>query len=83
MCSSKPPRPDPLIGQAARQQADIAQQQLEVARRQLEWEKDRAKAQDPLIQKIIESQGGHIWVDSAEGAGTTFRFTWPKRPQEG
>jgi PAS domain S-box-containing protein len=36
-----------------------------------------------LIQKIIESQGGHIWVDSAEGAGTTFRFTWPKRPQEG
>lgn len=56
MCSSKPPRPDPLIGQAARQQADIAQQQLDVARQQLEWEKDRAKAQDPLIQKIIDQQ---------------------------
>lgn len=56
MCSSKPPRPDPLIGQAARQQADIAQQQLDVAKQQLEWEKDRAKVQDPLIQKIIDQQ---------------------------
>ena len=34
MCSSKPPRPDPFIGQAARQQADIAQQQLDAARQQ-------------------------------------------------
>src|SRR5688500_4701094 len=56
MFSAKPPRPDPLIGQAARQQADIAQQQLDVARQQLEWEKDRSKAQDPLMQKIINQQ---------------------------
>lgn len=56
MCSSKPPRPDPLIGQAAKQQADIAQQQLDVAKQQLEWEKDRARVQDPLIQKIVDQQ---------------------------
>ena len=43
MCSPKPPKPDPLIGQAAKQNADIAQQQLDVAREQLAWEKDRAK----------------------------------------
>ncbi|MBN9134380.1 MAG: hypothetical protein J0H48_13645 [Nitrosospira multiformis] len=56
MCSSKPPRPDPLIGQAAKQQADIAQQQLDIAKQQLEWEKDRAGVQDPLIQKIVDQQ---------------------------
>jgi hypothetical protein len=56
MCSSKPPKPDPLIGQAAKQQADIAQQQLGVAKAQLEWEKERARVQDPLIQKIIDQQ---------------------------
>ena len=56
MCSPKPPKPDPLIGQAAKQNADIAQQQLDVAREQLAWEKDRAKTQDPLIQKIVDQQ---------------------------
>lgn len=56
MCSSKPPRPDPQIGQAAKQQADIAQQQLDVAKAQLEWEKDRGRVQDPLIQKIVDQQ---------------------------
>ncbi|SOD41712.1 hypothetical protein [Nitrosovibrio sp. Nv4] len=56
MCSSKPPRPDPLIGQAAKQQADIGQQQLDVAKQQLEWEKDRAGVQDPLIQRVVDQQ---------------------------
>lgn len=56
MCSSKPPKPDPLIGQTAKQNADIAQQQLDVAKQQLEWERDRASVQDPLIQKIVDQQ---------------------------
>lgn len=36
-----------------------------------------------LIKKIVENQGGRVWIESAEGAGTTFRFTWSKRPREG
>src|SRR5690242_14461632 len=41
----------PLIGQAVKQNADIAQQQLDVAREQLAWEKDRAKTQDPSSRR--------------------------------
>lgn len=56
MCAPKPPKPDPAIGQAAMQNADIAQQQLDVAKQQLAWEKDRATVQDPLVQKIVDQQ---------------------------
>lgn len=30
-----------------------------------------------LVKKIIEQHGGTITVESAEGRGATFRFTWP------
>lgn len=33
-----------------------------------------------LVKKIVEGQGGSILVESAEGEGATFRFTWPKQP---
>ncbi|WP_404789498.1 CHASE3 domain-containing protein [Altericista sp. CCNU0014] len=33
-----------------------------------------------IIQKILETEGGSIRVESQEGDGATFRFTWPKSP---
>ncbi|MBL0095440.1 MAG: hypothetical protein IPP46_02305 [Bacteroidetes bacterium] len=31
-----------------------------------------------IVKKIIEEEGGKIWVESEKGAGATFIFTWPK-----
>ena len=31
-----------------------------------------------LVKKIVESHGGTVTVESEEGKGATFRFTWPK-----
>ncbi len=33
-----------------------------------------------IAKKIVEDQGGQMRVESNEGSGATFRFTWPKRP---
>lgn len=33
-----------------------------------------------LVKKIVEGQGGTISVESAEGEGAKFSFTWPKTP---
>jgi signal transduction histidine kinase len=31
-----------------------------------------------IAKRIVESQGGSIRLESQEGQGATFRFTWPK-----
>ncbi|MCA8831322.1 sensor histidine kinase [Hymenobacter pini] len=33
-----------------------------------------------IVKKIVERQGGSIHVESTEGQGATFIFTWPKEP---
>lgn len=35
-----------------------------------------------VVKKIVTSLGGTIWVESREGEGATFRFTWPKNPPQ-
>ena len=34
-----------------------------------------------IVRKHIDVAGGMLWLESAEGEGSTFRFTWPKPPQ--
>ena len=34
----------------------------------------------PLSRRFIELHGGRLWVESAEGRGSTFRFTLPLEP---
>ena len=35
-----------------------------------------------IVKKTVETEGGSIRVDSAEGAGATFYFTWPKQANQ-
>ena len=34
-----------------------------------------------LVKKLVEAEGGRVWVDSTPGQGATFKFLWPKNPR--
>jgi len=34
-----------------------------------------------VVRKVVQAQGGRVWLESARGAGATFFFTWPRRPR--
>jgi PAS domain S-box-containing protein len=35
-----------------------------------------------IVKKILDTEGGKVWIDSREGEGATFHFTWPDRTPE-
>ncbi len=35
-----------------------------------------------IVKKIVETEAGKMTLESQVGFGSTFRFTWPKQPQE-
>ena len=34
-----------------------------------------------VVRKLVENRGGHTWVESVPGSGSTFYFTWPMGPR--
>ena len=36
-----------------------------------------------VVRKIVEARGGRAWVESEDGQGATFRFTWPRHEDGG
>lgn len=68
MCGKKAPKPDPLIGQAARDNAALAKEMAGVAREELAWNRTRAEKQDPLLEKIAQQQIDTADVNTARSA---------------
>lgn len=32
-----------------------------------------------IVKKIVDGRGGRVWIESVDGGGSAFLFTWPKR----
>lgn len=50
---------------------------FEIFQRLKEIDADGSGVGLPIVKKIVRAAGGRIWVESARGQGSTFRFTWP------
>ncbi len=50
---------------------------FEVFQRLKEVEVDGTGVGLAIVKKIVQANGGRIWVESAKGHGAIFRFTWP------
>ena len=43
------------------------------------WQPDSTKGEIKSdVKKILENNGGKVWVESDIGKGAKFSFTWPK-----
>ena len=61
----------------AEDERELIFEEFHQARRQGAGRQDGTGLGLPLSRRFIELHGGRLWVDSVEGAGSTFRFTLP------